>query len=82
MLAASIIKVVMILMMGTVRILEMSVKFCKMTWCYIPEDSHLHTHYSEDLKPHNFSSIPQCREQGMSELTAVQFITLVPAVEL
>jgi hypothetical protein len=32
---------------------EMSANFYETIWCYIPEDSHLHTHRCENLKSQN-----------------------------
>jgi hypothetical protein len=31
----------------------MSVNFCQTSWCHIPEDSTLHSHHWENLKPHD-----------------------------
>jgi hypothetical protein len=41
------------LMMEAVRTSEMSVHFNVTTWCYIPEDSKLHTRRCDNLKSHN-----------------------------
>jgi hypothetical protein len=50
-LAASIIKViVLILMLDAASTSEMSLSFYQATWHNIPEDSHLHTCHCENLK--------------------------------
>jgi hypothetical protein len=49
-LTASII--ITALMMEAVSTSEMSVIFYQTTWHSIPEDSHLHTHRSKNLKSH------------------------------
>jgi hypothetical protein len=38
------------LMMEEARTSETLVNFYQTTWCYNPEDSHLHTHRCENLK--------------------------------
>jgi hypothetical protein len=38
------------LMMEAARTSEMSVNFYLTTWCYNPEDSHLHTRCRKNLK--------------------------------
>jgi hypothetical protein len=40
------------LMMGEASTSETSVLFYQTTWRNIPEDSHLHTHYRENMKSH------------------------------
>jgi hypothetical protein len=38
------------MMMEAASTSETSVNFYQTTWCYNPEDSHLHTHHCENLK--------------------------------
>jgi hypothetical protein len=49
-LAASIIRAIIVLMMEAARTSETLVNFYQTTQRYNPEDSHLHTHCCENLK--------------------------------
>jgi hypothetical protein len=40
-------------MMKAARTSEMLVNFYPTTWCYNPEDSHLHTHHRENKKSYS-----------------------------
>jgi hypothetical protein len=42
------------MMMETVRTSETLAHSNETSWHYIPEGSHRHTHYRENLKSHNF----------------------------
>jgi hypothetical protein len=47
------------LMMEAARTSETLVNFYQTTWCYNPEDSHLHIHRRENLKSYNFKEVQQ-----------------------
>jgi hypothetical protein len=51
-----VVALIMALMMEAASTSEISVNFCQTTCCNIPEDSHLHTHRSENLKSYINSS--------------------------